>query len=532
MKRPLTPIRFLHRAESQYGTKTGVIDGDESWTYSEYARRCRRQANLLESYRLPAGSVVAFLSFNTHQLLEGYYGVILAGHVFLPLNIRLSPADFTFILNDASVKVLFFHQAFRSVIEQIRPQLETVERFISLDSGETADWMEDRLYDQLLEEQSPQLQVDAEAVDEDSVAEMFYTSGTTSTPKGVLLTHRNLYLHALEVGLMLNGTDADVQLHTIPLFHVNGWGTPQLLTCLGGTHVMLPKFDPLGVLEQIQRNRVTLMSLVPTMATALIHHPERGNFDLSSLRRVTIGGSASNPKLIGEAEEAFGCLVVSGYGLTETSPVLTASFVKSHLKTDDADHSREIQAMTGYPIPGADLQIVDDDGRPLPWDGVSEGEIVVRGDMVMKGYYNRPEDNEKAFRGGWFHTGDRATINPDGYVLIVDRQKDIIISGGENISSIELEKVVLGHPAVLECAVIPIPDDQWGEVPKALVVCKPGRSCEEEELLDHCRTNLAGFKMPKSVDFFAQELPKGGTGKILKRKLRERYWAKEKKRVH
>ncbi len=530
MNVPLTPIRFLRRAETQYETNTAVIDGDCSWSYREYASRCRQLANLLRDLGAPPQARVAFLSFNTHHLLEAYYGTVLAGTIFLPLNIRLSAEDVAFILNDAQVDILFFHRAFLTILEEIRPRLSSVRHFIALDQGEEPDWIHPESYNQLISRQTTALDFDFMKLDENAVAEIFYTSGTTSRPKGVMLTHRNLYLHALNLGMVLAGSDRDVQLHTIPLFHVNGWGTPQTLTCLGGTHVMMRKFDCAGVLELIQKHQVTMFAVVPAMAIALLNHPGFDHYDVSSVRRISIGGAAANPSLVRAVEDAFGCECLTGYGLTETCPALTLSLIKESLQLDP-DDVYKVKAMTGYPLPGTELKIVDENDNDLPWDGVSEGEIVARGDGVMEGYWNRPEENATVMRGGWFHTGDTATINPQGYVMIVDRKKDIIISGGENISSIELENAVLEHPSVLECAVIPVPDTKWGEVPKVLVSLKPGRNVSEEEILTHCRARLAGFKMPKSVDFL-DELPKGGTGKILKRILRERFWTGQAKRVH
>ncbi len=531
MNIPLTPLRFLDRARQQFGSKTGVVDGDRSWTYAEYDSRCRRLANLIRSWDLPAATPTAFLAYNTHHLLEAYYGVPLAGNVFLPLNIRLAAEDFQFILDDCRASALFFHADFLPQISRIRRQLKKVKRFVLLDEvDEPPSWVEAHSYDGLLDEQSPKLDFDVMAVDEDSVAEIFYTSGTSGHPKGVQLTHRNLYLHALEAALAVEGSDRDVQLHTIPLFHVNGWGTPQFLTCLGGCHIMLPKFEPQLVFRAIQDHGVTVFSLVPTMAISLVNAPERQGCDFSSLRLINIGGAASNYHLVRQVEETFGCRCLAGYGLTETSPALTIARAKSHLGAQDR-RRMEIQATTGYPLPGAELEIWDEEGEPLPWDGRSVGEIVVRADMVMSGYWNRPQENLEAFQGGWFHTGDLASIDPDGYLLIVDRKKDIIISGGENISSLEVEKAVLAHPSVLECAVIAVPDSQWGEVPMALVVLKDGQEASEEELIEFTRNRLAHFKAPRRVAFY-DEFPKGGTGKILKRELREKYWASEKKRVH
>ncbi|HUG43611.1 MAG TPA: long-chain-fatty-acid--CoA ligase [Acidobacteriota bacterium] len=530
MKLPLTPIRFLQCADRQFPQKTAVIDGDRRFTYSQFAERCRRLAGVLKAWNLPRGARVAYLAYNTHPLLEGYYGVLMAGCVLLPLNIRLSTEDFVVILNHSQARVLLFHSDFSETVEAIRPRLENARHFLCLDRGQAADWADPESYDDRLAGSSPDLKWDPFALDEDEVAEIFYTSGTTGRPKGVMLTHRNLYLHGLEAGLAVGTRESDVHLHTIPLFHVNGWGAPQTLTGMGGTHVMLPAFDPAEVFRLIEEHRVSVFFLVPTMATALVNHPDASRYDLSSVRMISLGGAAANSMLVEQVERTFGCLCVSGYGLTETSPVVTLSRPKSHLELDDADRL-ELQAMTGYPIPGAEVEIVDGNGSALPWDGETVGEIVVRSNGVMKGYFGDDEENLRLFQDGWFHTGDMATIDSQGYVLIVDRKKDIIISGGENISSLEIEKALLSHPAVLECAVIAVPDGRWGEVPKALVVLKAGSIAAEEELIRHARERLASFKCPKSVEFF-DSLPKGGTGKILKRELREQYWKDQKKRVH
>jgi fatty-acyl-CoA synthase len=346
-----------------------------------------------------------------------------------------------------------------------------------------------------------------------------------------MMSHRNLYLHAMQAMAGLSIDDTIVQLHTIPLFHVNGWGTPHTITCMGARHVCARKFDPTEVLALIQSERVTNFSMVPTMAIALINHPQLGEFDLSSLNYVGLGGAASAPELIRDVEQKLGCRAYGGYGLTETTPVLTFSFIKEHMKDLTDEERYRIQATAGYAMPGVTLDIFDPDEKPVPHDGLSVGEVVVRADNVMAGYWKQPEDTANVMRGGWFHTGDMAVVDEEGYFLIVDRRKDIIISGGENISSIEVEKAIYSHASVLECAVIPVPDDRWGEVPKALVVLKAGEAADEQGIIEHCRGRLPGFKVPKSVEFL-DALPKGGTGKILKKDLRERYWSGYTRRVH
>ena len=521
MKVPLTPIRFLYRAREQFGSKRAIIEGEDSWTYSQFADRCHRLAALLLSWGIAPGARVAFLAYNSHALLEAYYGVLLAEAVLLPLNVRLTANDFRLILNDAEADVLFLDPDFLSLIEEIRGDLRTVNRFVLLGPGHQRDWTEPHDYDRLIQKQSPAADKDVRPIDEDGLAELFYTSGTSGHPKGVMLTHRNLYLHALEVALMLGTRDDDVQLHTIPLFHVNGWGTPQFLTCVGGCHVLMRKFEPQTTFQLIQKHGVTLFCAVPTMALSLLSHPKRAAYDLSSMRLVNLGGASSTADLVRRLEETFSCQCVAGYGLTETSPVVTLAFPKAHLG-EEGEKLLQTKATTGYPIPGVELGILDHAEQPLPWDGITSGELVVRGDSVMKGYW-KAEQDDSATCDGWFHTGDLATINEHGYVRIVDRKKDVIISGGENISSLELEKTLLAHPAVLECAVIAVPNSRWGEVPKAFVVLSPQQTSGEKELLAHCRQQLARFKVPRSVEL-VESLPKGGTGKILKRKLREGYW--------
>ena len=524
MNLTLSPIRFKYRAESLYANKIGIVDGPVRLTYREFGKRANRLSNALTDLGVRRGERVAWLGYNSHELLEAYYGVVQMGAVLLPLNIRLTPQEIAYILNDSETVALFYNRDFSPIVDIVRTQSPTIRNYIPLEPGAGVE------YETLLQAAAADFEPPSDIKDDD-LAELFYTSGTTANPKGVMMTHRNLYLHAMQAMAGLGIKDENVQLHTIPLFHVNGWGTPHTITCSGARHVVARKFDPGQVLELIQQERVTHFSMVPTMATALINHPQVGEFDLSSLEYVGLGGAASPVDLIREVEQKLGCPAYGGYGLTETTPVLTFSYVKENLKPLSDEERWRRQSMTGYPMPGVEMRIVDANDQFLPHDGQSAGEIVVRADNVMAGYWKQPEDTAQAMRGGWFHTGDMATVDEEGYFLIVDRKKDIIISGGENISSIEVEKAIYSHPAVFECAVIAVPDDRWGEVPKALVVLKPGEALGEKDLIDYCRTRLPGFKLPKSIEFL-EALPKGGTGKILKKELREQYWRGYEKRVH
>ncbi len=498
-----------------------MVCGNERFTYAEFANRAARLGGALKNAGVKPGDRVSFLSTNCHRLLEAYYGVLEAGAVLLPLNVRLASQELAYILNDSGAKVLFLEKEFLDLVDSFRNELSTVESFFFLDSPPQTNWLSPYSYEDLLAAASP-CQADIMEIDEDAVAELFYTSGTSANPKGVMLTHRNVYLHALHVCLTFDATRDFAQLHTIPLFHANGWGVAHILALVGGKHVILRRFDCAQIFKLIEQERIYTMCLVPAMAIALVNSPDRQSHDLSSLERIIIGGAASSPTLVREVEEEFGVSCISGYGLTETSPALSHSFIK-HGFDLEGEEKYARQAMTGFADPGIEMRVVDDRDMDVPRDGKTVGEIITRSDGVMKGYWNQPEATAEALRGRWFRTGDMATINEDGYLLIVDRKKDIIVSGGENVSSLEVEKALSAHPAVLEVAVIPVPDEKWGEVPKALVVLRTGAQVGEIELIEFCRTRLAHYKCPHSVEFF-ESLPKTGTGKILKKDLRKKYW--------
>jgi fatty-acyl-CoA synthase len=520
MNIPLTPVRFLRYAEQQFPDKTAVVCQDQRFSYAQFADRAARLAGALRAAGVKAGDRVAFLSMNCHRLLEAYFGVLDAGAVLLPLNYRLSSHELSYILNDSGATRLLLGQDFMGLVDSFRLKLASVRAYHLLDAIPQADWLAPENYEQLLAAATPH-RAQITSFDENSLCELFYTSGTSADPKGVMLTHRNIFLHALHLAVFHHTKFEDVFLHTIPLFHANGWGAAHTVTLVGATHVMSPRFIPQEVFRLVERERVGSLSLVPIMAAALVNCSERSKYDLSSLEWITIGGAASFPSLMREVEQKLGCKCFSGYGLTECSPSLATAELKPDVVCEP-DQRYLLQSMTGYAYPGVELRVVDFDDRDVPHDGETMGEIIARSDSVMAGYWQQPEATAEALRGGWFHTGDMAVILENGYILIVDRKKDIVVSGGENISSLEVERTLLAHPAVYEAAVIAVRDEKWGEVPKGVVILKPGCAATEEELMEFCRSNLAHYKCPRSIEF-CETLSKTATGKVLKKELRATY---------
>jgi fatty-acyl-CoA synthase len=524
---PLTPIRCLYRAVDLYGKKVGVVSGALRFTYMQVGERCERLAAGLLNVGVTPGDRVAYLSFNSHALFEGYFGAPMIRAVAMPLNVRLTPTELIAILNHAEAKVLVFENDFAAHVAGIRKGCPAIARFIAID-GPAAE--ADLTLDELMAHDRLD-RPDLFSFDENEMAELFYTSGSTGAPKGVMLSHRTLYLHALSVAMCFGGDDTSVELRTIPLFHANGWGQPHSATLNGATQVMVRRFDPALVLRLIQQEGATSMSLVPTMANALLNCPELAAFDFSTLRVIDLGGAASSPELIAHMEKAFRCEVKAGYGLTETAPVASTSRKKSTVSfASEEDRLRRL-AMAGWPAISNEIRVVDARMRDVPRDMESIGEVVIRGDNVMDGYLKDPDATRAAITDGWLHTGDMGVWDEDNYIQIVDRQKDIIISGGENIASLEVEKAISAHPAVLECAVVSKPDEKWGEVPAAFVVLKPEQQLGEQQLVDFLRPRLAKFKLPQAVQFVEGPLPKTGTGKILKRELRETFWSGKARRV-
>jgi fatty-acyl-CoA synthase len=518
---PLSPIRCLYRAVDLYPQKTAVISGDRRFTYAQFGERCERAAAGLQSLGVQPADRVAYLSFNNAELLEGYYAPLLAGAITMPLNVRLSPAELTGILNHAEPRVVFYESDFAPTVDQLRRACPAVQHWIEIG----------RCYEELLAiGRLPRPSVFS--VDESAIGELFYTSGSTGTPKGVTLSHRTLYMHAFAVVAAFAHTDENIELHTIPLFHANGWGRAHSSVMMGLTQVMVRRFEPATVLCLIESERANGMALVPTMANALLNFPDRVNYDLCSMKEIILGGAAASPELIARMEQAFPAAhVLAAYGLTESGPVASCARPKSTVHYADDDDRLSRVAMAGWPLPGCEIRVVDFHMNDVPRDMLSIGEVIIRGDLIMDGYYKEPKATAAVLTDGWLHTGDMAVWDAENFIHIVDRKKDIIISGGENISSIEVERAIFAHPAVLECAVVSAPDPQWGEVPAAYVVPKPGAALTQEELCAHLAGRIAKFKMPRRFEFLDTPLPKTGTGKIIKRELRESFWNGKDRRV-
>ena len=506
---PLTPIRFLYRAVDLYGRKVGVVCGERRFTFAAFGERCERLAAGLRRLGVEAGDRVSYLTFNRAELLEGYYGVPLARAILMPLNVRLHWRELVEMVGEATPRVLLYEPEFRGVVERIRAACPTVRAVVGF-GEEYEGW--------LAKERGER--PDFDSFREDETAELFYTSGSTGRPKGVLLTHRTLYLHALGVAQMYNDRDAGVELMAVPLFHANGWGRPHTAVMNGVKQVLVRRFEAEGALRLIQEEGVTYLPLVPTMAQALLDCAERGRYETGSLRLITLGGAPSTPELIGRVEEAFGCWALSGYGLTETSPAIATVHQKSTVEYGDEGERRERQASGGWALVGSEIRVVDEAGADVARDRTAVGEVIVRSDSVMDGYFGDPEGTSAVLRGGWLHTGDLAVWDEESYVYVVDRAKDIIISGGENISSVEVEGAIGAHSGVAECAVVGAWDARWGEAPVAFVRLRTGVELTEAGLREFLRGRLAGFKLPREVRFVVDELPKSGSGKILKRELR------------
>jgi len=512
--------------------KTAVIYGDRRWTWREFADEVGRFAGALVRAGIAPGDRVAFLAPNVPELLFAHFAVLLAKGVLVAINTRLHADEVGYILGHSGAKIVLCDPELAPQVAgapaglAAKPLLVNVEDPVA---GVTGTPLAGPTYAQFVEGATP-LPVVNSTDDEERLTSINYTSGTTGRPKGVMYTHRGAALNAMgEVTVHGLGRDS-VFLWTLPLFHCNGWCFPWAVTAAGGTHVMLRRVDPAEILRLVKQHGVTHFNGAPTVLLMIAEHPDAKGVRFDPEVRVATGGAPPSPTLLARMEQ-LGVRVSHIYGLTETYGPHVVCEMQPGWEKLPAEERARVMARQGVPFPHAThLRVVDDRLRDVPADGQTLGEVVMRGNNVMKGYFEDPDATAKAFEGGWFHSGDIGVLHPDGYIELRDRKKDIIISGGENISTIEVEHTVVKHPAVLECAVVAVPDEKWGEVPKAFVSLRPGASAREEEIIAFCRERLAHFKCPKHVEF--GELPKTSTGKIQKFRLREKEWAGREKRIH
>ncbi len=509
---------LLERAASLYPGVEAVVDGDVRLTYAELRERSAGLAAFFVSVGIQKGDRVSALCWNSHEFIEAYFACAAVGAVLNPLNVRLALPEFGAVLDDCRPRWLIADSRLRAVADGILGLGSSLEGVLWTRGESTARAHPvRRSYEEAVASDTRRFR--PASIHGGDLAHLYYTSGTTGTPKGVMLTHDNVCLHALGTIAELRLSDTDCWGHFAPMFHLaDAWATFAITWC-GGRHVVLPQFDAEAALELVAKERITISNWIPTMLVRMIRHPRAREIDTSSLRMVLSGGAPIAPTVVRDVIDVFGCEYVQTYGMTETSPYLTLSLPKGHMRALPAEEQLAIRCKTGRPFATIELRVVDDAGRDVPRDDRSVGEIWVRGVTVTPGYWNRPDETRAAFSDGWLKTGDLASIDAEGYVTIVDRKKDMILSGGENVYSIEVETALLAHPGVLEAAVFGVPDAEWGESVRAAIVLRPGEEADTSELQAFCRSRLAAYKVPRGIEFLA-ELPRTGSGKIAKRVLR------------
>ena len=514
METPLSPLEFARRTRALYPNREAVVDGDLRLTYAQFFERCDRWSSALQALGVSQGDRVAYIAPNTHSHLEGYYAVPAIGAVIVPINFRLTADDFAYIIGHSGATVVCAHSDYLEAVDSIRDQIPHVEQFVALE-GTRDGWLD---YESTIANASGQ---DARPeIAETDLLSINYTSGTTSRPKGVMVTHRNAYMNIVGTLIHVHMTPVDRYLWTLPMFHANGWTFVWIVTAVGGTHICLRRVAPDRIFPAIDAEAVTMFCAAPTVLIGIANAPAELRQGARRGLRVLTAGAPPAAATIATVEGDLGWEVTQVYGLTETAPFITVCEPRpEHDDLTPADRAT-IKARQGVELlTSGELRVVGEDGNEVPHDGETLGEITVRGNVVMRGYYNDPDATAAAIRDGWFYTGDAAVVHPDGYAEIRDRLKDVIISGGENVSSVEVEGVLIRHPAVQEVAVVGLPDERWGEAPHAFVVLKPAVSASEDELRQFARENMAHFKAPRHVHFI-EELPKTATGKIQKYVLR------------
>ena len=515
----------LQRARTIAGDNLAVVDVDTRLTYSQLDARVGGLDAGLRALHVGKGDVVGVLALNSHEHLTCWFAIPRGGAILNDLNYRLAPAELAFIIDDSRTVALVVDDAHLDAGRELRERCAPLEHLIYAGRGPVPD---DTIGFERLVATRPAAPA---AVDRDHIAGIFYTGGTTGLPKGAMLTHGNLVANAKHMLIGLGYEPTDRYLHAGPMFHLADGATTYALTWVGGTHVIVPAFDPEAVAATVEREAVTTVTLVPTMINLLVSHPAAAEHDLSTLRRVLYGGSPMATDVQRRALEAIPCEWVQAYGMTEAAPIVTLTTgLDVAAGVAGAEPAASLLRSAGRPVVGVEVEVRRADGTPC--EPGEPGEICVRGDNVMAGYWNRPEETAAALDAdGWYHSGDAGYVDPDGFLFIVDRVKDMIISGGENVYCTEVENALFSHPDVLEAAVFGVPDARWGERVHAAIVPVAGAQPSERELTQHCRRQIAAYKVPRSYEFHAQALPKSGAGKVLKRALREPHWADRELRV-
>jgi fatty-acyl-CoA synthase len=513
----MTPLEFARRARMLYPGREAVVDDDLRLTYEQFFDRCDRWSFVLQrQMAVRPGDRVAYIAPNTHAQLESFYAVPQVGAVLVPVNYRLTAEDFAYIIQHSGARVVCAHPDYLDAVDRVRSLLPAVEHYVSLDGATRRGWAS---YERLLAAASPGFE--RPEIAEGDLVSLNYTSGTTARPKGVMITHRNEWVNIVGTLIHLPLRTGDRYLWTLPMFHANGWTFVWAVTAVGGTHVCLPKVEAARIFELIRRERVSWLCAAPTVLIALASAPAEVRGQVRRGVHVVTAGAPPAAATIERLEGELGWEVTQVYGLTETGPFLTVCEPRPEHAQLAPGERAIVKARQGVELlTSGELRVVDLAGRDVPADGATMGEIIYRGNVIMKGYFNDPEATQAVMGDGWFHTGDAAVVHPDGYAEIRDRIKDVIISGGENISSVEVEGVLLRHPAVQEAAIVGIPHPRWGEAPFAFVVLKAGAEAAPDDLIAFARERLAHFKAPHGVQFVA-ELPKTATGKIQKYVLRK-----------
>ena len=514
MEIPLSPLDFAQRARRLYGDCEAVVDVGRRFTYESFFDRCDRWSAALQSFGIRPGDRVACISANTHSQLESFYAVPQVGAVLVPINYRLAPLDFAYLIQHSGSRMVCAHADHLDTVDSIRDQISGVEHFVAFE-GARPGWLD---YERAIATTAPIYQ--RPGIGENDLLTINYTSGTTSRPKGVMITHRNAYMNIVGTLLHFPMTSADRYLWTLPMFHANGWTFVWIVTAVGGAHICLRKVDPPTTFERIDQESVTTLCAAPTVLISLANAPEEIRRGPRRGIRLLTAGAPPAAATIQRIEGDFGWEVTHIYGMTETSPFISICEPRPDHQRMPPHQRAALKARQGVElITSGELRVIDSKGCEVPHDGETLGEIVARGNVVMKGYFQDPEATAQALRDGWMHTGDAAVVHPNGYVEIRDRLKDVIISGGENISSVEVESILLTHPAVQEAAVVGMPHEKWGESPHAFVVLRNGKNATERELREFARARMAHFKVPTAYTILT-ELPKTATGKIQKYALR------------